>query len=266
MAKLFRIYSWNVNGLRAAARKGIFDWMKTARGDVIGMQETRAMLEQLSPEVASPPRWRSHFVSAERKGYSGVGMYSRRKPDEVRALTLEERFDTEGRLQLIRFGNLSILNGYFPNGSGKNRDHSRVPYKIDFYEAVLLEANRRRDAGQHVVVMGDFNTALEPIDLARPKSNHNKTSGFLDVERDALRRWVDAGWIDTFREFESGGGHYTWWSNRPGIRERNVGWRIDYMLISASLRPLLQTAKIHPEVLGSDHCPISIDLDPEVLG
>lgn len=239
--------------------------MKSARADVIGMQETRAQPEQLSPEVLRPKRWQSNFVAGVKKGYSGVGMYSRRVPDEVGLLPLEERFDQEGRLQLIRFGKLSILNGYFPNGSGKNRDHSRVPYKLDFYRAVLKEAQRREQAGEQVVVMGDFNTALEPIDLARPKSNHNKTSGFLDIERDALREWIDAGFIDTFREFEADGGHYTWWSNRPGVRERNVGWRIDYIMISPSVRPHLLKARIHHTVLGSDHCPISIDLEMDVL-
>lgn len=264
-AKLFRVYSWNVNGIRAAAKKGMANWMKTARADVIGMQETRALPEQLDPEVLKPKRWRSHFVPAVRKGYSGVGMYARREPDHVEALSLgEDRFDDEGRLQLARFGDLTIVNGYFPNGSGKNRDHSRVPYKMDFYRKLyaLLEEGKKR--GDKILVMGDFNTAHEDIDLARPKQN-KKTSGFLAEEREELDRWIRNGWSDSFRQFEDGPDHYSWWSNRVGVREKNIGWRIDYMLTSPGLTPHVLKAAIHPKVMGSDHCPISVDLDPSVV-
>ena len=263
--KFFRVYSWNVNGIRSVAKKGLADWMKTARADVIGMQETRALPEQLEPEVLKPKRWQSHFVSAVRKGYSGVGMYARREPDHVEALSLgEDRFDEEGRLQLARFGALTIVNGYFPNGSGKSRDHSRVPYKIDFYRKLyaLLEEGKMR--GDKILVMGDFNTAHEEIDLARPKQN-KKTSGFLDEERAELDRWIQSGWTDSFRQFESGPEHYSWWSNRVGVREKNIGWRIDYMLTSPGLTPHVLNAAIHPKVMGSDHCPISVDLDMSVV-
>ncbi|MEM7609064.1 MAG: exodeoxyribonuclease III [Myxococcota bacterium] len=265
MRTKFRVYSWNVNGMRSVAKKGLFDWMKKARADVIGFQETRALPEQLSPEVRKPKRWRSHFVAAERKGYSGVGMYARWAPDLAEAFSLgEARFDSEGRLQRLRFGALTIVNGYFPNGSGKNRDHSRVPYKLDFYRALFDQLEEARAAGERILVMGDFNTAHRPIDLARPKQNA-KTSGFLDVEREELDRWLSSGWTDTFRHFEAGGGHYSWWSSRFGVREKNIGWRIDYILASPGVMPFLQRAAIDSKVMGSDHCPIHVDLDPGVL-
>ncbi len=263
--KTFRVYSWNVNGIRAVAKKGLLDWMKTARADVIGLQETRALAEQIPDEVRSPARWKSHFVAAERKGYSGVGLYSRKAPDEIEAYSLgDPKFDSEVRLQRVRFGALTIINGYFPNGSGKNRDHSRVPYKLEFYQRLFDQLEEGRAAGERILVMGDLNTAHEEIDLARPKTNR-KTSGFLDVEREELDRWLQNGWTDTFRSQVQEGEHYSWWSNRPGIRERNVGWRIDYVLASPGAMPFLQKAAIHPKVMGSDHCPVSVDLDPAIL-
>jgi len=264
--KLFRVYSWNVNGIRAVTRKGFFDWLQKARADVVALQETRAHPEQLSEEVRRPKRWRTHWVSAERKGYSGVGMLARREPDEVRDSILGvPAFDDEGRLQLIRFGALTIVNGYFPNGSGRNRDHSRVPYKLEFYRRLFDLLEDRRAAGERMLVVGDFNTAHRAIDLARPKQN-KKTSGFLDEEREELDRWIRAGWIDTYRELNGDReGRYTWWSQRFGVREKNVGWRIDLALASEGLQPFLLEARIHSKVMGSDHCPISVDLKPGVL-
>ncbi len=255
-----RIVSWNVNGLRAAAKKGFLDYLETCGAAIVGLQEVRARLDQLPEEVASPAGWHVDVVAAERGGYSGVALYSRQAPDAIQSEIGEDSIDVEGRLQLARFGRLLVVNGYFPNGNGKNRDLSRIPYKLDFYRKLFDVLEPARERGEPIVVMGDFNTAHEDIDLARPKQNR-QTSGFRPEEREELDRWLRSGWIDSFREFEKEGGRYTWWSQRKGVREKNIGWRIDYQLLSPGARPYLQGAAIHADVEGSDHCPISIELD-----
>ncbi len=261
----FAVLSWNVNGLRACDRHGFRRVLRRLGPDVFGVQEVRARPEQLEPALRRPRGWNTHFVAAERPGYSGVGLYSRRPPDAVETSLGEARFDREARVQIARFGRLVIANAYFPNGSGRDRDHSRVPYKLAFYRRLFEVLQARRRAGYRVLVMGDFNTAHEEIDLARPRQNHG-TSGFLTRERDELRRWIDAGWVDTFRAFESGSGHYSWWSQRVGVRERNIGWRIDYVLASRAAMRFVEDAFIHPRIRGSDHCPVGVSLDRAALG
>ena len=259
-----KISSWNVNGLRACAKKGFLEWLGESRSQIVGLQEVRALREQLPDDVAEPARWHTSFSSAERKGYSGVGLYSRFQPDNLDTSLEEERFDCEGRVQVAEFGSLVLANIYFPNGSGKNRDHSRVPYKLDFYRKLFDKLEKERALGRPIVVMGDFNTAHREIDLARPKSNH-KTSGFLPIEREELDRWLTNGWTDTFRHFHTEPENYTWWSQRFGVRAKNIGWRIDYLLASPGAMPFLQKAAIHPEVQGSDHCPISATFEGSIL-
>ena len=259
-----RIVSWNVNGLRSCARKGFLDWLPQSRAQIVGLQEVRAHPADLETGLRRPKRWHTSFAHAEKKGYSGVGMYSRRKPAWVRFSLGEERFDREGRLQIALFGRLVVVNSYFPKGSGPKRDNSRVPYKLDYYRALFGQIDEMRQAGYRVVVIGDFNTAHDPIDLANPKTNR-KNSGFLDEEREELDRWIRAGWVDTFRHLEPEGGHYSWWATRFNARERNVGWRIDYVLASAAAVRYLRKAFIWPHVLGSDHCPIGVDLDPAIM-
>lgn len=263
--KSTRIVSWNVNGLRACAKKGFLDWLATSGADIVGLQEVRAREEQLPDEVRAPTRWHTHFVHAEKKGYSGVGIFSRRQPDKVETSLGIPRFDSEGRLQLARFGRLVIANGYFPKGSGTQRDNSRVPYKLDFYRALFERVEKLRRGGLRVLVMGDLNTAHREIDLARPKTN-KETSGFLPEERAELDRWVDAGWVDTFRQFESGPDHYSWWSQRFGVRAKNIGWRIDYVLASPAAMKFVRGGFICPDVTGSDHCPVGVDVDPAIFG
>lgn len=258
------IYSWNVNGIRAAAKKGFLDWLAVSKGTLVGLQEVRATEAQLSAELRAPARYRACFSSAERGGYSGVALYSREAPESVETSLGEAEIDAEGRLQIARFGGLTLVNAYFPNGSGPQRDHSRVPFKLDFYRRLFARLEPARAAGERILVMGDFNTAHRELDLARPKSNH-KTSGFLPEEREELDRWLREGWVDTFRHFEPGGEHYSWWSQRGGCRERNVGWRLDYILASPGALPFVRGAAIHPEVLGSDHCPVSVSVDPELF-
>lgn len=260
-----RVVSWNVNGLRACAKKGFDRWLAASGAGIVGVQEVRARREQLPAEVASPTGWTTHFVGAERPGYSGVGLFSRPVPDAVDDALGEPRFDREGRVQIARFGRLRVANVYFPNGSGQDRDNGRVPYKLDFYRHLFEVLQRLRRSGARVLVMGDFNTAHQAIDLARPRANET-TSGFLPEERAELGRWLGRGWVDTFRRFEPGEGNYTWWSQRQGARERNVGWRIDYILASPSAMPFIKGAAIHPEVRGSDHCPVSVSVDPAILG
>lgn len=264
MARRFlRIYSWNVNGLRAIYRKGFLGWLGGEQPDFLGLQEVRATRQQLGEEHLRPLKYESAFVEAERKGYSGVGAYFRGRA-EAGKVSLGEEFDREGRLLSVNLGRLRIINGYFPNGNGKERDNSRVPFKLDFYAALFRNLEPSFAAGEPILLMGDLNTAHRAIDLARPKQNL-KTSGFLPEECDEFDRWVRAGWVDTFRHFHEGPGHYTWWSQRKGVREKNVGWRIDYVLASPGAMPYLKSAHIHPEVLGSDHCPISVRVDRRVM-
>jgi exodeoxyribonuclease-3 len=259
-----RVLSWNVNGLRACSRKGFLRWLRAAGADIVGLQEVRALPEDLAPRVRSPRGWNTCFSVAERRGYSGVGLFARIPPDWVKTSLEQPDFDREGRLQLARFGRLLIANVYFPKGSGPNRDNSRVPYKLAFSRAVFEAVERCRRQGLRVLVMGDWNTAHREIDLAFPKSNV-ENSGFRPEERAEIDRWLAAGWIDAFRRFESGAGHYTWWSQRKTVRERNIGWRIDFMLVSRALMPFVEAAFILPEVRGSDHCPIGVDLNPSVF-
>lgn len=258
-----RVLSWNVNGLRACVNKGFVEWLQSESASIVGVQEVRAREEQLPPQVLDVPGFHTHFVAAERPGYSGVGLFSRLLPDEMET-RLGPEFDPEGRLQIARFGKLRVVNCYFPNGNGKNRDNSRIPFKLDFYRALYDELEKPLRDGERILVIGDFNTAHRPIDLARPKQNV-KTSGFTPEEREELDRWLRSGWTDTFRHFHpEAEGHYSWWSQRSGARAKNIGWRIDYVLASPGAMEFLKDARIHPEVMGSDHCPVSVKLDPSV--
>lgn len=264
IAGAMKIVSWNVNGIRSCGRKGFGSWLEGSDAFAIGLQEVRANVDDIPDDLRTPPSWHTHFVAAERAGYSGVGLYAKQAPDEIITAFGKHEFDSEGRMQLVRFGKLWLANVYFPNGGGKERDNSRIPYKLDFKKELFNWAKPLVEGGERVLVMGDFNVAHEEIDIARPKTNRN-TAGFTDVERAEMTRWLAGGWTDTFRHFEKGPNHYSWWSNRPGIREKNVGWRIDYVLASPGAMKFVKGAKIHPEVMGSDHCPVSVTLDPAVL-
>lgn len=260
-----RILSWNVNGLRAAGGKGFSDWLSASGAAIVGIQEVRARPDQLPGHLAAPRGWHAHFAPSERPGYSGVGLFTRRPPDRLEVSLGDSAFDAEGRLQIARFGRLVVANVYFPNGSGRDRDNSRVPFKLRFYRRLFDRLQRLRRGGARVLVMGDFNTAHREIDLARPRENR-ETSGFLPEEREEIDRWLRAGFVDTFRRFEPGPGHYSWWSQRFGVRARNVGWRIDYVLASPAALPHVRGAFIHRDVIGSDHAPVGVDVDPAILG
>lgn len=253
-----RIFSWNVNGLRACSGKGFPQWLRQAKPDVLGLQEVRATPDQLDDEARTPDGYQAHFHPAGRPGYSGVALFTSIEPRQVTLGGLgDARLDGEGRLIIADYGDFLLYNGYFPNGG---EDLSRVPYKLEFSEAVLQHAEAHRRAGRAIVICGDLNTAHQEIDLAHPKANRNNT-GFLPEERAWLTRLIDHGYIDVFRErHPAEGGLYTWWSNRWGVRERNVGWRIDYFFVSAELRDRVVDARIHPQVMGSDHCPVELVL------
>ena len=254
-----RLVSWNVNGLRACAKKGFLDFLAQADADVVCLQEVRAFPDQLPNPVRTPDGWHTAFAPAERPGYSGVAIYSRQPPNKITTSLGVAEFDIEGRFLACKFGRTTICSVYFPKGSGKERDNSRVPYKLSFYDAVLAFIERARRTGP-VFVVGDYNTAHAEIDLARPKTN-TKSSGFLPEERAVLDNWQARGWVDTFRKQHPGEeGHYTWWRQWGNARENNVGWRIDYVFASPSAARQVTDAFIWPEVTASDHCPVGVDV------
>jgi exodeoxyribonuclease-3 len=251
------LISWNVNGIRAAEKKGFLEWLYEAKPDVLCLQETKASPDQLNQELLRPRGYHTYWGSAERKGYSGVALFSQREPREVEVGLGIDKFDREGRTIIADYGEFVLISVYVPNGS---RDHSRVPFKMRFKEALLEKCNEYRADGRAVVVCGDINTAHKEIDLARPKENQ-KSTGFLPEERAWIDRVIGEGYIDSFRErHPDREGTYSWWAYWGGARDRNVGWRLDYFIISPDLLDNVTEAEIHPDVLGSDHCPVSLSL------
>jgi len=252
-----KILSWNVNGLRAAERKGFLDLLRTTDADVVLVQEIRSQKDQLSDALLRPRGWHVELASAERPGYAGVGIYSRKKPDAVAAGIAVPHFDREGRVLMARYGKLCVLSAYFPNSG---RDLARIGYKLRFMGAMLRHLDALRASGHHVVVAGDFNVAHAEVDIARPKSNV-EASGFTLRERRWLDRYVKSDWVDSFREkHPEVRDRYTWWLQHSGARERNVGWRIDYHFVDRALLPSVREATIHEDVAGSDHCPVGLVL------
>ncbi|MBN2066772.1 MAG: exodeoxyribonuclease III [Candidatus Thermoplasmatota archaeon] len=251
-----QLLSWNVNGIRAADKKGLFTWFSQKQPDVLCVQEIKALSEQLPPYLRNTPEYHVYINSAERKGYSGVATYSKTKPLDVKTGFGIEKFDSEGRILITAFQDFVLFNIYFPNGK-KNQE--RLDYKLDFYDTFLAYADNLKAEGKHIVVCGDFNTAHQEIDLARPKENA-KVSGFLPIERAWIDTFIDHGYVDTFRHFHKEPDHYSWWDLKTGARERNVGWRIDYFFVDKSFLPQVTKAFILPEVMGSDHCPVGIEL------
>jgi len=250
------LYSWNVNGVRAAEKKGFVQWLAQTKADVVAIQETKAEPGQLSPDLLNPPGYVAHWNSAEKKGYSGVGTYSKVPPVRVLTGLNEARFDTEGRVLVTEYERFIFFNIYFPNG-GRGPDY--VAHKLAFYRRFLKVAADYQAAGRPVVVAGDFNTAYAEIDIARPKDNVNQ-SGFMPIEREALGEFFTAGLIDTYRHLYPTTVKYSWWNVFTGARARNVGWRLDYFMVTPELKEHIVEAEIHDQVLGSDHCPVSLVL------
>jgi exodeoxyribonuclease-3 len=258
MQKTITLLSWNVNGVRAAHKKGFLDWLLQAVPDVLCLQETRAEESQLPALLAHPDGYHGYWnASRARKGYSGTALLTRTEPIAVRYGLGMEEFDLEGRTVIAQYPTFTLLNCYFPNGG---RDHRRVPFKLAFYDAFLETSERLRAQGQAIVFCGDVNTSHKEIDLAHPRANRS-TTGFLPEERAWIDRVVGAGYVDTFRHFYPHlGEQYTWWSVPTRARERNIGWRLDYFFVSVELLDRVVEAFILPEVMGSDHCPVGIRL------
>ncbi len=251
-----KLLSWNVNGLRAAHRNGFLDWLESQAADVVCVQESRAAPEQLRKELLRPLGYHSYWAPAQKKGYSGVATYCRRKPMDVRVGLGNKAIDCEGRVLLTEFPSFLLVNTYFPNSQ---RGGARLSYKLKFCAALLRRLNRYRRAGKRIVLCGDTNIAHKPIDLTNPKQNQ-KNAGYLPEERAWMTRFARHGYTDTFRYFCDEPGHYTFWSQRSNVRERNIGWRLDYFWVSKELVPKLVSATIQPEVMGSDHCPVGLEL------
>ena len=252
-----KLISWNVNGIRAAWKKGLPEFVAAQNPDVLCLQETKIQLDQLTPEIKDLPGYRSHWSMAEKKGYSGVVTYTRPEPVAVSTNFGSPALDTEGRVLHMEYPDFHLFNGYFPN-SGMGPE--RLAHKMQFYDEFLTLTERLRTAGKGIVVCGDVNTAHTEIDIARPKENEN-TPGFMPVEREWVSKLVAHGYHDTFRIFVAEPGHYTWWDMKTSARARNVGWRIDYFFVSDELRGRIKAAGIMPTIQGSDHCPITLEIE-----
>ncbi|MFA5054842.1 MAG: exodeoxyribonuclease III [Dehalococcoidia bacterium] len=256
MAEL-TILSWNVNGIRAVYKKGFVDWLTDASPDILCVQETKAAEDQMPLDLKMIEGYHAFFCSAEKKGYSGVAIYTKTKPASIATGFGIPRFDGEGRVLIADYDSFLLFNIYFPNGK---ISPERLQYKLDFYDAFLDYVNDMVNMGRNVIICGDVNTAHKEIDLARPRENE-KVSGFLPVERAWLDKFIDNGYLDTFRQFDGSPGRYTWWDLKSGTRERNVGWRIDYFFVNSGFIGKVKRAYILPDVTGSDHCPIGIAIE-----
>lgn len=251
-----KIVSWNVNGIRAIQKKGLLDYVRTEQPDVLCLQETKAHPEQLDASLTAPEGYYvSYHSCAVKKGYSGVATFSRVAPERVGIHFGVEKFDCEGRVLCSDFGEFVLFNVYFPNGGMEHR----LPYKLEFYDAFFEHCQTLRKQGRKLLVCGDYNTAHKEIDLARPKQN-TMTSGFMPIEREKLDAIVELGYVDTFREFNTEPEYYTWWSNQQQSRQRNVGWRIDYHFVTKDLLPRVTASYHQPDIMGSDHCPVVVEL------
>lgn len=249
-----KLISWNVNGLRSVLRKNFLEWLEAERPDVVCLQETRCTPDDI--EQLWPARYATHWNVAEKRGYSGTAIFTTVPPISVRRGIGIAEHDREGRVLTAEYADFFLVNVYTPNSQ---RELTRLAYRQE-WDRDFLKYLRGLEKKKPVVFCGDLNVAHTEIDLANPKAN-TKNHGFTPEERAGFSEVIKAGFIDSFREFEKGGGHYTWWSPMAGARARNVGWRIDYFVLSESLRPRLRSAFIQSKVLGSDHCPVGIELE-----
>ena len=252
-----KLLSWNVNGIRAAVKKGFLEYLEDQNPEIICIQETKAHKEQLTSEILEDHGYFTYWHSGEKKGYSGVATFCKEEPLYIQEGIGIKKYDDEGRVLITEHNKFLLYNIYFPNGQ---KNEERLKYKLDFYDDLLPIINDQVESGNNVIVTGDWNTAHRPIDLARPNENKN-TSGFMPIEREKVDKYILNGWVDTFRLFHEEGGRYSWWTYRFGARDRNIGWRIDYFFVNEGMVEICTDADIHQNIFGSDHCPVSLILD-----
>ncbi len=266
-----KICSWNINGYRAITGQNpskrfdkishnnkLFEYIENFKPDIICLQEIKAELTQIEEDKRCPEGYEAFYHTARiKKGYSGVAVFTNIKPKSVKYNLGIDKFDIEGRIIELDFEYFVLFNVYFPNGTS---GYDRVEFKLEFYDALFHYSEQLRKNGRSLIISGDYNTAHQEIDLARPKENE-KNSGFLPEEREKIDMIVNLGYVDTFRGFTSDEGHYTWWSQRGRSRERNIGWRIDYHFVTSDLTHFVRNSIIQPEIKGSDHCPIVIEIN-----
>ena len=252
-----KLATWNVNGIRAAQKGGFLDWLHDEAADVVALQEIKAFPDQLDLQLVHPENYQTLWNPAKKPGYSGTAIYTRKAPVEVLYGMGIPEFDDEGRVLVAEYKEFVLINAYFPNAQ---RDHARLDYKLRFCKAMKKFCDAYVKKGRSVVLCGDYNIAHNEIDLRNPKSNMNN-SGFLPQERAWMDQFTSSGYVDVFRR-QTGDAphHYTWWSYRPGVRERNIGWRIDYHCVNEDFLDRVKKASHQPEVRGSDHCPVVLQL------
>lgn len=252
-----KLISYNVNGIRSALSKGWADWLKTTGADAICLQETKAQPGQVPDNLFEHLKYIPHWHSAQEKGYSGLLTLTKNVPDSVVYGMDNPLYDREGRVLRTDFGNLTLLNVYIPSGTTGD---ARQTFKMQFLTEFQLFVNKLKAERPNLVITGDFNICHQPIDINHPE-RHQKSSGFLPEEREWFSHFLTSGFVDTFRMFDGSAGKYSWWSYRAGSRGKNLGWRIDYFLVSESLRHRVRHADILAEVVHSDHCPVVLEID-----
>ena len=256
-----KLLSWNVNGIRAAVKKGFLEYLEEESPEIICIQETKAHKEQLTSEILEDHGYFTYWHSGQKKGYSGVATFCKEEPLYVQEGIGIKKYDDEGRVLITEHNKFLLYNIYFPNGQ---KNEERLKYKLDFYDDLLPIINDQVESGNNVIVTGDWNTAHLPIDLARPNENKN-TSGFMPIEREKIDEYISHGWVDTFRLFHPEANRYSWWTYRFGARQRNIGWRIDYFFTNEGLVDIVEDADILEKVMGSDHCPVTLSIADRAL-
>lgn len=252
-----RIISYNVNGIRAAVKKGLIDWLKTDPADIICLQETKATKEDVDHQLFHSLGYHDYWFSAQKKGYSGVAVFSKIKPDKVETGNGHSASDDEGRVIQLDFGDIRLINAYFPSGTSSDE---RQGFKYVWLKEFQVYLNKLKKKYPKLILCGDYNIAHQEIDIHDPKGN-KKSSGFLPEEREWMTKFYESGWVDTFRVFHPEPHRYSWWSQRfPSVRLNNKGWRIDYINVTEPLRKQLKDAEIYPDIKHSDHCPVYLEL------